>query len=75
VLEYLGKYNEAEKLNRPALQGREKGIGAQNPDTLANVNNLAVVLVHQGKDIEAEKAGLASARWKQRRTRTKHDVD
>jgi hypothetical protein len=43
-----GKYDEAEKLNRRALEGREKDLGTQHPDTLMSVSNLALVLRYQG---------------------------
>jgi tetratricopeptide (TPR) repeat protein len=51
----LGKYDEAEKLNRRALEEREKELGDRHPDTLTSVNNLALVLQYQGKYDEAEK--------------------
>ncbi|KAF2685485.1 TPR-like protein [Lentithecium fluviatile CBS 122367] len=50
----LSKYGEAEKLNRRALEGREKELGVQHPHTLASVNNLAGVLHDQGRYEEAE---------------------
>ncbi|KAF2193987.1 TPR-like protein, partial [Zopfia rhizophila CBS 207.26] len=50
-----GKYDEAEKLNRRALEGREKELGEQHPSTLTSVSNLAGVLGYQGKYDEAEK--------------------
>jgi hypothetical protein len=48
------KYDEAEKLNRRALEENEKGLGAQHPDTLTSVSNLASVLRYQGRYDEAE---------------------
>ncbi|KAF5015728.1 hypothetical protein F66182_12838, partial [Fusarium sp. NRRL 66182] len=51
----LGKYNEAEKLNRRALEGCEKELGERHPHTLMSVANLASVLQYQGKYDEAEK--------------------
>jgi len=50
-----GRYNEAEQINRRALKVREKVLGREHPDTLASVNNLALVLQSQGK---YEEAGL-----------------
>ncbi|GKT48975.1 nephrocystin-3 [Colletotrichum spaethianum] len=50
----IGKYDEAEQLNRKALKGREKVLGKEHPDTLRSVNNLASVLYDQGKYDEAE---------------------
>ena len=51
----LGKYCEAERLSRRALERSEKELGVQHPDTLTSVNFLAVVLQDQGKYDEAEK--------------------
>jgi hypothetical protein len=44
VLQYQGKYKEAEKLNRRALEGMEKELGVSYLDTLTSVSNLASVL-------------------------------
>ena len=44
VLQYQGKYDEAEAMNRQALDGYEKVLGKEHPDTLTSVNNLALVL-------------------------------
>ncbi|KAF1972360.1 hypothetical protein BU23DRAFT_375359, partial [Bimuria novae-zelandiae CBS 107.79] len=55
VLQDQGKYDEAEKLNRRALEGREKELGVQHPHALTSVSNLALVLQEQGKYKEAEK--------------------
>jgi tetratricopeptide (TPR) repeat protein len=55
LLRQNGKYNEAEKLNRRALEGREKELGVHHIYTLRSVNNLASVLRDQGKYDEAEK--------------------
>ena len=49
VLQYQGKYEAAETMNRRALEGREKVLGKEYPDTLTSVSNLALVLRHQGK--------------------------
>ncbi|KAH7032570.1 uncharacterized protein B0I36DRAFT_406976 [Microdochium trichocladiopsis] len=46
-------------MNRRALDGREKALGKDHPDTLTSVSNLAGVLRHQGKYEEAE----AMHRW------------
>jgi hypothetical protein len=34
ILQYQGKYEEAEDMNRRALEGREKVLGVDHPDTL-----------------------------------------
>jgi tetratricopeptide (TPR) repeat protein len=44
VLRSQGKYEEAEKLNRRALEGREKELGVRHPDTLTSVYCLADLL-------------------------------
>ena len=49
-----GKYAEAEKINRQALQLKEKVLGAKHPSTLVTMNNLAYVLGNQGLYAEAE---------------------
>ncbi|KAL8766753.1 MAG: hypothetical protein Q9194_006182 [Teloschistes cf. exilis] len=49
-----GKYEEAEPMNRRALDGRDKVLGKEHPDTLASVSSLASVLRNQGKYEEAE---------------------
>ncbi|KAF2205150.1 TPR-like protein [Delitschia confertaspora ATCC 74209] len=55
VLQTQGKYKEAEKLNRRALEGYKKELGVQHPDTLTSMSNLAEMLLSQGKYKEAEK--------------------
>ncbi|KAH7116615.1 P-loop containing nucleoside triphosphate hydrolase protein [Dactylonectria estremocensis] len=49
-----GMYEEAEQMNRRALDAREKVLGREHPSTLTSVNNLASVLQDQGKYEEAE---------------------
>jgi len=53
VLWGQGKYLEAEMLNRRALEGREKELGKQHPDTLTSVSNLAYLLHKQRRYDEA----------------------
>jgi tetratricopeptide (TPR) repeat protein len=55
VLRAQGKYDEAEKPNRRALEGSEKELGKLHPDTLTSVGNPASVLQDQGKYDEAER--------------------
>ncbi|KAF3020305.1 hypothetical protein E8E14_013529 [Neopestalotiopsis sp. 37M] len=50
----LGKYKEAEQMNRRALNGREKALDKDHPDTLISINNLASALQYQGRYEEAE---------------------
>ncbi len=54
VLQYQGKYEAAEEMNRRALEGREKVLGVEHPSTLTSVDNLASVLRYQGKYEAAE---------------------
>ena len=54
VLQYQGKYDEAERTNQRALKGEEKVLGPDHLDTLTSVGNLASVLQYQGKYDEAE---------------------
>ncbi|KAK1838138.1 TPR domain protein (kinesin light chain) [Colletotrichum chrysophilum] len=49
VLQYQGKYEEAEQMNRQALDGYEKVLGKEHPNTLTSVDNLASVLRYQAK--------------------------
>ncbi|KAL8873245.1 MAG: hypothetical protein Q9198_007058 [Flavoplaca austrocitrina] len=49
-----GRYDEAEQMDRRALDGREKVLGNEHPSTLTSVSNLASVLQDQGKYEEAE---------------------
>ncbi|KAH7175986.1 putative kinesin [Dactylonectria macrodidyma] len=49
-----GKFDEAEQMNRRALDAQEKVLGREHPDTLTSVSNLAAVLQCQGKYEEAE---------------------
>ncbi|KAJ6118297.1 hypothetical protein N7471_013764 [Penicillium samsonianum] len=49
-----GTYEEAEMMQRWALDAREKVLGHEHRDTLANVSNLGLVLFSQGKYEEAE---------------------
>ena len=44
---------QAEALHRRALAGSEAHLGAQHPDTLTSMNNLALLLQQQGKLAEA----------------------
>jgi tetratricopeptide (TPR) repeat protein len=50
----MGKYKEAEDMNRRALEGRERALGKEHPTTLKSVGNLAVTLQFQGKYEESE---------------------
>ena len=49
VLRGQGKYEAAEEMNRRALDGHEKVLGRDHPDTLTSVSNLASVLGEPGQ--------------------------
>jgi len=49
-----GRYIEAEKMYRKALDFTKGLFGDDHPWTLANINNLAIVLQRQGKNTDAE---------------------
>jgi tetratricopeptide (TPR) repeat protein len=51
----LGKYGEAGLTYQHTLDLRKKVLGEEHPDTLASMNNLAIVLQQQEKYKEAEK--------------------
>jgi tetratricopeptide (TPR) repeat protein len=51
---HAGRYGEAEPLLVRALEARERVLGAEHPDTLTSVNNLAVLYESQGRLGEAE---------------------
>jgi hypothetical protein len=44
VLQYQGKYETAEEMNRRALAEYEKALGVEHPFTLTSVSYLASVL-------------------------------
>ncbi|KAH7109669.1 hypothetical protein B0J11DRAFT_420807, partial [Dendryphion nanum] len=46
VLQYQGKYEEAKEMNRRALEGTEKALGKEYPNTLTSAYCLAF-LFHQ----------------------------
>jgi tetratricopeptide (TPR) repeat protein len=50
----LGKYDEAEEINRQLLKAKEITLGIQHLETLSSLSNLANVLTEQGKYEEAE---------------------
>jgi tetratricopeptide (TPR) repeat protein len=54
VLAQQYEYEEAESMYRRALEGSEKALGLEHPDTLTSISNLALVLERQGKYEEAE---------------------
>lgn len=49
MFHYQGKYNEAEKRNQRALAGHKIALGAEHPDTLTSIANLALTFGTQGR--------------------------
>lgn len=54
LLKQQGKYDEAEAMYRRVLAGREIVLGAEHPDTLSSMENLAVFFHSQDKYDDAE---------------------
>jgi hypothetical protein len=50
-----GHYAEAEKLQRETLDIQRRVLGAEHPDTLLTMNDLADSLIHQRRYAEGEK--------------------
>jgi hypothetical protein len=48
TLQQEGHYPEAEKLQRETLSLQSRVLGAEHPDTLRSMNNLANTLVAEG---------------------------
>ena len=53
-LQAQGKYDEAEPLNRGALEVRRETFGDRHPDTLTSINNLCTLLQAKGDLAAAE---------------------
>lgn len=49
-----GQYDEAEAMHRRALEGSEKVLGREQPDTLISVSQPGTMLERQGKYDESE---------------------
>ncbi len=54
-MQFAGRYTEAERLLREALEMRRALLGARHPDVATSLDSLAVVLQDQGKLAEAER--------------------
>ena len=50
-----GQYAEAERLQRDTLDVERRVLGSENPDTLASVAELAIILDNEARYPEAEK--------------------
>ena len=50
----MGRNEEAEPLAKEALDQRTALLGAEHPDTLGSINNLAIVLYYKGDNAGAE---------------------
>ena len=51
----LGNYTEAENLQKVILDGRNRQLGGQHPDTIRAMEGLAATYCNQGNYTEAEK--------------------
>jgi len=54
ALHEKGKYAEAERVIRAALERGQRALGAEHPETLTSLNNLAFLYDAQGRHAEAE---------------------
>ena len=59
VYKSQGQYDEAERLYRRALEGREEKLGPTHPDTLRTVDGLANLYRKQGRHDEANMLGIS----------------
>ena len=48
-----GRYNDAEKLERQTLQGQQRVLGPNHPDTAMSTYNLGGIALHKGKPDQA----------------------
>jgi Tetratricopeptide repeat len=55
ALYHLGSYEEAEKMHRRAMDGREEFLGPDHADTTLSINSLGDTLAVQRKYQEEEK--------------------
>eukprot|EP01031_Cornospumella_fuschlensis_P034758 gene34758-42088_t len=66
VFKETGKLREAEDLYRSGLQGREKALGRDHPETLTAAHNLALILEAQRKFSDAEELFRSTIEARQR---------
>jgi tetratricopeptide (TPR) repeat protein len=50
---HLGRYEDAEKISKTAVEIQQSVLGLEHPNTLNSMNNLAVALGQRGKLLEA----------------------
>jgi hypothetical protein len=62
VLGDQGKYEQAEEIHRQVLGLSEMVLGKEHPRTLTSMNNLPLVLSHQGKYEAGERDTSTSIR-------------
>ena len=58
VMEEVGDLNNAEQFAMQVLDMRKKLLGAEHPDTVTSMGDLATTYCHQGKFNEAEQLGV-----------------
>jgi tetratricopeptide (TPR) repeat protein len=68
----MGKYDEAEKMNRRALEGKERELGKEHRDTLMSVCALALVLQDLEKYDEAEEMNQRALEWTEKELGNDH---
>jgi tetratricopeptide (TPR) repeat protein len=67
-----GRYEEPERLLRRALKGWEAKLGPKHPDTLATVEDLALVYWGQGRYEEAERLFRPALKGREEKLGPKH---
>jgi tetratricopeptide (TPR) repeat protein len=72
--ESRGRYDEAEALCKRVLEGMEKHLGNEHPDTLISMNNLANVYRSQGRYDEAEEHHKGALKGRKKHLGNDHPV-
>ena len=65
-------WGAAELLYRRALEGREKALGAEHPDTLTSVSNLGLLLDDKGQYEEAEELSRRALEGREKALGSEH---
>jgi hypothetical protein len=67
-----GRWDKAEKLRRRVIEMRKTKLGADHPDTLTSMANLAVPWKGQGRGVEAIALLRSCVQLRQQRLRADH---
>ncbi|KAF1829132.1 hypothetical protein BDW02DRAFT_510708, partial [Decorospora gaudefroyi] len=67
-----GRWDDAEKLEVQVMETRKTKLGADHPDTLASMNNLAYTQKSLGRDVEAIELMRECVQLCQQRFRPNH---